>query len=341
MMKKTGMRVKMRRFLKMLTAISTAAACTLLSGTAALAEEELEMSKPGEVCSYENGNVYRSFFVPTQVYSVNGEFFVADAYNNQIVWSDSASHPAYEWKEMANNLYRPHAIASDGVLYVAVDTDNNRVVTYSKTDVGFRVEECFENVGVRPHYIEYDAATKQFYVWSSMTGTMYIYKRKADSLQLTLKKTAYIKDLDGCYTRSFTIDGGNIYFPSMGRNAIYVVNKKNFGVKAVYGVSEKLGGMVQVRHEQNYYYLVTSSDAAGDQSNATIVRSSSLSGFVEGSYEDIRDQFPDMNGDLYYISYLEDGHYYVPVITNDGSNPYICRFDIVDDAITNVENYYT
>lgn len=301
-------------------------------------EEEREKSKPGDVHLYGELNSHTEcFHVPTQVYGINGEFFMMDAYNQQILYTDNYYNAPSDWQVMGDKLYRPHAIASDGTLYVAVDTDNNRVVTYAKTEVGFEVVECFDNVGERPHYIEYDAKTKQFYVWSSMTGTMYVYKRAANSLALTLKKTAYIKDLDGCYTRSFTIDGNKIYLPSMGQGAIYVVNKNNFKVTNVYPVSDELAGMVQVRHEQNYYYLVTSTDAAGDQSKATIVRSSSLAGFVEGSYEDIRGMFPELDGVPYYITHMEDGHYYTPVIVGQ-TPPYICRFDIVDDQITNVIN---
>lgn len=302
-------------------------------------EEERAKTKPGDLYRYETMNPHNTnFYLPTQVYSVNGEYFLADAYNQQILYTDKYNNKPGDWQLMGDKLYRPHAIASDGTLYVVVDTDNNRVVTYAKTGEGFQVVECFDNVGCRPHYIEYDAATNQFYVWSSMTGTMYVYKREANSLALTLKKTYYIADLDGCYTRSFTIDGKYIYLPSMGRNAIYVVNKSNFKVQAIYPVSAQLGGMVQVRHEQNYYYLVTSTDAVGDHSKAAIVRSSSLGGFVEGGYEDIKSMFPEIDGIPYYISHLEDGHYYTPVIV--GTTPsYICRFDIVNDEIINVQNY--
>lgn len=325
-----------KRLIMMLLAVSLVVG----SGLSVYAEEEIarEMSKPGDLYSFGSGNPCPEHFnVPTQVYSVNGEFFVADAYNQQMLYTDNYKNPPRNWQLMGDKLYRPHAIASDGTIYMVVDTDNNRVVTYAKNEKGFQVVECFDNVGVRPHYIEYDAATKQFYVWSSMTGTMYIYKRDPNGLTVQLKKTAYIKDLDGCYTRSFTIDGNNIYLPSMGKSAIYVVNKKNFKVKAIHPVSSELAGMVQVRHEQNYYYLVTSTDAAGDQSKAKIVRSASLSGFVEGQYEDIHSEFPEMDGIPYYITHLEDGHYYMPVILGT-TDAYICRFDIEEDQITNVEN---
>lgn len=310
----------------------------LFSVLKAHAEEIRAKSKPGDLCLYEWKNPHiTNFNVPTQVYSVNGEFFLVDAYNQQILYGTRYSNAPADWNLMGDKLYRPHAIASDGVIYVVVDTDNNRVVSYAKTEEGFQVVECLEEVGRRPHYIEYDAAAGQFYVWSSMTGTMYLYQRMTDGLALALKKTFYIADLDGYYTRSFTIDGDLIYLPSMGRNAIYAVNKSDFTVKAVYPVSPELGGMVQVRHEQNYYYLVTSSDASGEQDKAKIVRSDSLSGFAGDGYENIAGMFSELDGIPYYITHLEDGHYYTPVIVGQ-TPPYICRFDIVDDKIVNVLN---
>lgn len=302
-------------------------------------QEEMARSKPGDVCAYDEPNACPDAFrVPTQVYGRNGEFFIADAYNQQVLHTRDCASPPGGWGPVGINLYRPHAIASDGEIYMVVDTDNNRVVTYAQTEVGFQVVECFENVGVRPHYVVYDTATRQFYVWSSMTGTMYLYKRSGEGWNVTLRRTVSIPDLNGCYTRSFTIDGANIYFPSMGRSAIYVVNKRSFRTKAVYGVSAELGGMVQLRHEQKYYYLLTSSDASYDQTKATIVRSSTLSGFGNGNYEDIRSMFPELDGVPYYIEHLEDGHYYTPVIEGKTSS-YICRFDIINDEIVNVTNF--
>ena len=335
-MKKRFMRNKrISRAFSLILVVVLTLSCALVAS----AEEEREMSKPGDMYTFDTLNPYvTGFNVATQVYSVNGEYFIADAYNNQMLYTNNCQNGSSDWHLMGNKLFRPHAVASDGTIYVVVDTDNNRVVTYAKTDQGFQVVECFENVGVRPHYVEYDASTKQFYVWSSMTGTMYIYKRSANGLNIKLKKTAYIKDLDGYYTRSFTIDGDKIYFPSMGRNAIYVVRKSNFKVRKIYPVSEELNGMVQVRHEQNYYYLVTSTDASGDHSKAAFVRSSSLGGFVEGSYENVRDLFPEIEGIPYYITHLEDGHYYTPMAVGSFAS-YICRFDIENDQITNVANF--
>lgn len=295
------------------------------------------MSQPGEVYAYDAGNACgERFFVPTQVYQFGGEFFIADAYNNQVLHAGNVSNAPEGWNPMGMGLNRPHAIASDGTIYLVVDTDNNRIVTYAKTEAGYQLVESIENVGIRPHYTVYDQATGQFYVWSSMTGTMYIYKRAKNGLGLTLKSARTIKDMDGFYTRSFTIDNGTIYFPCVGKSAVYAVNKSNFKVKAVYPVVSELGEMVQLIHVQNYYYLVTSADSAKEK-EPRIVRSKTLAGFGNGDYEDIRGMFGELDGIPYYITQGEDGHFYAPVI--EGScKSYICSFDIENDTITNVNH---
>lgn len=310
----------------------------LVQGIGVCAEETQDRprSKPGDFHAYDEGNPSPEVFnVPTQVFGYGGEYYIADAYNQQVLHTDNVFNPPAAWHPVGTELFRPHAIATDGTIFLVVDTDNDRIVTYTKTDTGYQVVETIDNVGVRPHYTVYDAATAQFYVWSSMTGTMYIYKRAAGGMNLVLKRAAVIKDLDGCYTRSFTIDGGTIYFPSMGRGAIYAVNKRNFRVRAVYPVCSDLAGMVQILHVQNYFYLVTSTDAAGDQSKAKIVRAASLLNFEDGSCEDIIGKFGDIDGIPYYITQLDDGHFYTPVIVGN-IPPYICRFDIENDEITNV-----
>lgn len=332
--------MKKSTFLKKMMCFLLAGALLLQGGMVSRAEEVETgaMSQPGEVYSYHADNQHSwAFFVPTQVYNFGGEFYLSDAYNHQILHTDNVKNAPEGWHPVGMGLNRPHAIASDGTIFLALDTDNNRVVTYTKTDAGYQLVQSIENVGVRPHYTVYDKATGQFYVWSSMTGTMYIYKRVKNSLSVVLKSTRRIKDLDGCYTRSFTMDGSTIYFPCVAKGAIYAVRKSDFKVKAVYPVVSDLTEMVQVLHVQNYYYLVTSRDGHSDKA-ARIVRATSLAGFGNGSYEDIIGQFGDIDGIPYYITQGEDGHFYAPIIEGSGQD-YICSFDIQNDQIVNVEHY--
>lgn len=333
---------KKRDYLKSVLCFALVAVLSLQNAMISRADEdgaaELVKSKPGEVYAYDEGNVHADgFFVPTQVYQFGGEFYIADAYNNQILHTSNVNNSPDGWKTVGRDLYRPHAIASDGTIYLVVDTDNNRIVTYTKAEAGYQLVESIENVGIRPHYVVYDNATKQFYVWSSMTGTMYIYKRADKGLNLVLKQTKTVKALEGQYTRSFTIQNNTIYFPCVGTSAIYAVNKSSFQVKAVYSVAAELSEMVQVIRVQNYYYLVTSANPAREGTVAMVARSKTLEGFGNGSYENIGSAFGELDGIPYYITQGEDGHFYTPVIEG-ACSAYICQFDIVDDAVTNVNH---
>ena len=236
-------------------------------------------------------NEYTSTYVSTQSTFMNGLYFTVDTYHDRIIYSEpeNAGGDTSKWKIMADDLNKPHSICSDGIIYLVTDTDNNRVVTYARIATGEFVElQSFENVGIRPHYCVYDESTASFYVWSSYTGEMYIYKHQRGNLMLRLDRVRRLDYLYGVYTRSFTIDGNNILLCSQGAGGIISVDKRSFRLNGIYPVCDELGGVVQVAHIGSHYYLTTSSDRYGDQGKATIVRSSSLSGFwYPGQYEDV------------------------------------------------------
>ena len=226
---------------------------------------------------------YPSTYVSTQQVNLNGIDFIVDIYHDRILYNDTGVTGCnlFTWKVMADDFNKPHSITTDGVVYLVTDTDNHRVATYTRLPGGEFIElQSFTNVGIRPHYCEYDASTQSFYVWSSYTGEMYIYKRAQNSFMVTLSAVKKLPALYGLYTRSFTIDGDNILLCSQGAGGIIVVNKRTFGFVGAYPVPDELGGLVQVTHIGNHYYLTTSSDRAGNMNMATVVRSTSLAGFM-------------------------------------------------------------
>ncbi|MCR4792822.1 MAG: hypothetical protein K5871_08725 [Lachnospiraceae bacterium] len=257
--------------------------------------------------------------VSTQTTYLNGIFFTVDCYHDRILYNDSGNPGAelMSWKVMADDLNKPHSICSDGLIYLVVDTDNNRVVTYTRLVSGEFMElQSFQNVGIRPHYCEYDAATSSFYVWSSYTGEMFIYKRPAGSFALRLADVKKLDYMYGLYTRSFTIDGNNIILCSQGAGGMIVVNKRNFNLVGIYPVAEELGGLVQVVKVGSHYYLSTSSDRYGNQNMAMTVRSDTLAGFASSAtYTDVTAQLGGIPGICvpYYMS-NEGGVCFVRVI---------------------------
>ena len=246
--------------------------------------------------------------VSTQQVNLNGIDFIVDTYHDRILYNDTGvpGYNLFSWKVMADDFNKPHSISSDGLIYLVTDTDNSRVATYTRLPSGEFIElQSFNNVGIRPHYCVYDAPTASFYVWSSYTGEMYIYKRTAGTYMVTLSAVKKIPALFGLYTRSFTIDGNNILLCSQGAGGIVVVNKKTFGFVGAYPVPAELGGVVQVVHVGGHYYLTTSSDRYGNMNMAMTVRSTSLAGFMSlATCEDVTAKLGGVSGMQipYYIT---------------------------------------
>ena len=259
-------------------------------------------------------NDYADSTVSTQTILLNGIWFTVDCYHDRILYNDTLDigSSLFSWKVMADDLNKPHSICSDGTIYLVTDTDNNRVVTYSRLPSGEFIElQSVPYVGIRPHYCEYDAATGSFYVWSSFTGEMYIFKRNSKGLDLRLTAVKKLDCLYGLYTRSFTIDGNYILLCSQGVGGILVVDKKNFRLVTGHAVCDELGGVVQVSHIGKHYYLTTSSDRYGNSNTAMVARADSLAGFVSAAtYTDVTSELGGLTGGCvpYYISYANGAY---------------------------------
>jgi len=283
-------------------------------------------------------------YVSSQNVLLNGIYFTVDTYNDRIIYNDTPDPTLgiLSWKVMADDLNKPHSICSDGLIYLVTDTDNNRVVTYARLFTGEFVEvQSFESVGVRPHYCVYDAATSSFYVWSSYTGEMYIYKRNKD-FTIRLVSVKKIDALRGLYTRSFTIDGNKILLCSQGAGGIIVVDKRTFRITAAYPVPDEIGGVVQVSHVGAHYYLTTSSDRYGNMNSAKVVRSDSLAGFMFPSYyTDVTAELGGSTGLLvpYYITEAY-GMYFVRFI-GMGAGQHDCGCWFNEDIFGNIVVYGT
>lgn len=280
-------------------------------------------------------NGYSSLLMPTQVTKVNNTYFILDCYHNQVIYSDNIGAPIKQWKLMTNNVYNPHALASDGEIYLVVDTENHRVLSYEKTTDRFNELQQFKNIGIRPHYAVYDAPTATFYVWSSLTGEMYLFRRLPGSKSLYLAQVKCVPQLNGVYVRSFTISGNDIFLPAVEYQSILQIDKETFAIKASYPVPENIAGMVQLSVIGNYFYLTVSSDLSYHRENATILRTKDLSLLQYGQYEDLKHLFGN-NGTPYYLSHF-DGSYY---LIHEDAPPNIYKFDVKNDIICNIKGMH-
>ena len=279
--------------------------------------------------------------VPTYITKVKDTYFIVDCYHNQVIYNGNLTDPLYEWRIMASGLGMPHTLASDGFVYLIDDTENNRVLVMEEgvNENGqpiFLPTQEFTGIGDRPHYIIYDEATKTFYVWSSESGEMFLFRRPADDTTLYLTEVRSIPSLNGIYVRSFTIEGDTIYFVS-GNSSIIEADLDTFKIKKEYPVPDSMAGMVQLTFIRDYCYLTISTDVTGSQDYATMIRTKKLSDLAQGNYEDVYASFVG-GGTPYYISKIDDT-YYLTEHRLPGHS--IWSFQVNDkNEITNVTTIY-
>jgi hypothetical protein len=304
----------------------------------------LEASSPIEFDRSGLNNVMNNFFpalsVPTYVTKVEDTYFIVDCYNNQIIYHDNMTDPLSQWKIMTNNITQAHTMASDGTVYLIDDTENNRILIMEKdvNDNGetvFVPTQYFYNVGDRPHYIIYDEYTDTFYAWSSQSGEMYLFRRKEGGSDVYLTEIRSIPTLSGVYVRSFTIMEDSVLFVS-GNSTIIEADLYTFEIKKEYPVPAEMAGMIQITPIQDYYYITISTDAAGNQDYATMLRVKDLSDLEKGDYEDVYSNFIG-GGTPYYITQIDD-LYYLTEHRLPGHS--IWSFRVIDNEITDVTALY-
>ena len=364
-------------------------------------------SSPSRGSSEDEGtapeqNHYANLSVPTCVTKVGDLYFIVDCYHDQVIYNDNLEDPVAEWSVMptGTSLRQPHTIASDGVVYLVDDTENNRVVIYEQmhadgTDmtegtvpqspesgdrgdspavtsvpaVNFTLTQYFDDIGVRPHFTVYDEPTKTFYVWSSFSGEMYLFRRRESDNRVLLTDVKKVPELAGVYVRSFTIDGDEILFvsglavadevygdaadlPPLQERATGVIlacDKKTFEVEARYPVPDEIAGMVQVANtsstasvppspqgEGQGWFITVSTDRGGNAEAATILFCERLEDLASGDYVEVYDEHFIGGGTPYYMGVI-DGAYYLTEHRVPGVS--IWRF-LYDNGISNATQIY-
>ncbi len=278
---------------------------------------------------------YSDLSVPTYITKVDDTYFIVDCYHNQVIYHKNLSDPLNEWHVMTDEINMGHTLASDGIVYLVDDTENNRILIFEKKDGRFLHTQTFSEIGNRPHYIIYDENTDTFYAWSSMSGEMYLFRHNADDTRMYLTEIRKIESLSDVYVRSFTILDGDIYFVS-GNSSIIRANLSTFEILDTYPVPDTIAGMIQLTKIQDYFYLTISTDIAGNQDNATIIRTKKLSNLKKGKYEDIYENFIG-GGTPYYITHFDDAFFLTEHRLPGHS---IWQFQVIDNRLSEVQTIY-
>ena len=275
--------------------------------------------------------------VATYLTKIGDTYFLADCYHDQIIYHDNLTDPLTEWKILTDDVHYAHTIAGDGTVLLVDDTENNRLLAFTGQGEGYIQSKVFENTGMKPHFVQYDAKREQFLAWSSITGEMFYLKRNSDTNELYIDKKLQIPELYGIYVRSFTIMEDEIYLVSGHNNGqIICADIDTLAVKKSYTVPGEIAGMVQLVKIQDYYYITVSTDNTENQDYATIIRCDSLEDLSAGIYEDVYGSFGVSGGTPYYITQI-DGRYYM---AHHRTAQNIIAFDVIDNEICNVEVIY-
>lgn len=273
--------------------------------------------------------------VPTWLTKVEDTYFLVDCYHNQVIYHDNLSDPLWQWSVMTDEINRGHTLASDGLVYLIDDTENNRILIFEKKNGRFLHTQTFSDIGNRPHYIIYDEKTETFYAWSSMSGEMYLFRHEPDDTRMYLAAIRRIDALENVYVRSFTIQDDSVYFVS-GNSSIIRADLRTFKILDTWPVPDSMAGMIQLTPIQDYFYITISTDIAGSQEYATIIRTKDLSGLMDGDYEDIYEYFIG-GGTPYYMTQI-DNDWYLTEHRIPGHS--VWRFRVTDNEITDVEAVY-
>ena len=340
MNKRTSHRYSMI-FIAALTVISAAVLIFFLyrnktsSEFIAFSEPVDETSLTASVLEEPRLNAFFDLSVPTWLTKVNDTYFLVDCYHNQVIYHDNLSDPLWQWSVMTDDINRGHTLASDGLVYLIDDTENNRILIFEKKNGSFLHTQTFQDIGNRPHYIIYDEKTKTFYAWSSMSGEMYLFRHEPDDSRMYLAAVRKIDALENVYVRSFTIQDDSVYFVS-GNSSIIRADLKTFQVLDTWPVPDSMAGMIQLTPIQDYFYITVSTDITGNQDYATILRTKDLSGLMDGRFEDIYEYFIG-GGTPYYITQIDNGWYLTEHRLPGHS---LWRFQVTDNEITDVEAVY-
>ncbi len=328
-------------FIAALTVISAAVLIFFLyrnktsSEFIAFSEPVDETSLTASVLEEPRLNAFFDLSVPTWLTKVNDTYFLVDCYHNQVIYHDNLSDPLWQWSVMTDDINRGHTLASDGLVYLIDDTENNRILIFEKKNGRFLHTQTFQDIGNRPHYIIYDEKTKTFYAWSSMSGEMYLFRHEPDDSRMYLAAVRKIDALENVYVRSFTIQDDSVYFVS-GNSSIIRADLKTFQVLDTWPVPDSMAGMIQLTPIQDYFYITVSTDITGNQDYATILRTKDLSGLMDGRFEDIYEYFIG-GGTPYYITQIDNGWYLTEHRLPGHS---LWRFQVTDNEITDVEAVY-
>ena len=111
-------------------------------------EAFLQLSEVNEASKEEKDprvNPYFDLSVPTYITKLQDTYFLVDCYHDEIIYSDSLTRPLNEWEIMTDEINRGHTVAGDGEVWLADDTENNRILIFEQENGRFIHTQTFSD----------------------------------------------------------------------------------------------------------------------------------------------------------------------------------------------------
>jgi len=276
----------------------------------------------------------KTLYTPTVIEKIGEEYFIVDCWHHRVIYNDNLTDPIEKWNTLSDNLGDPHSIASDGIVYLIEDTENNEVKVFRRDGTNFRLTQVIERIGQRPNRIVYDAEKELFYGISAMSQHVFVLKNSGH--EVTIEKVIRLGYLlENSYIRAIRLIDGELYFVS-GPGKIIVANYRNASFDKVreYKVPFELSGMNDITKIGAYYYICVYQDGAGKIA-PRLVRVKDLNELINSNYEDIYSDL-DVRGVPYNLSHIEGRTF----LTEVDSYSAIKSFKLVDNEICDIQIHY-
>ena len=237
-------------------------------------------------------NVQPSLSVPTQITKIGDDYFLVDCYHNQILTSKTPDALLTDWYVMTDQINRGHTIAGDGTVYLADDTENNRVLIFEEQDGQFYLTQLFNEIGTRPHYVVYDE-TETFLCTQLHDRTIVrlLPSRSGQSLCCSRKNPLCARAGSDLCPLLYNRRRRPVLCFRQSVDSAHP--QKDLKILERFPVPAEISGMIQLTHIQDWFYITVSTDLTGNQDYATILRVQDLNDLSSGSWRIFMTTLPE------------------------------------------------
>ena len=278
-------------------------------------------------------NSYRSeLYTPTCITKYDNHYFIVDCWHHRVIYNNDLSDPINKWRAFRGDFTNPHSLATDGIVFLVEDTENDSVKVFRKRGSTFIETQTIRELGHQPNKLVYDSKYKRFYGIAASSQQIFVLRNTGEEVEV--EKIVKLKCLENSYVRAISLIDDKLYIVS-GPGKIIVVNSSDLSFEMIceYDVAFELQGMNDIIKIGSYYYISVYQNGAGDIA-PKLIRTKNLKELIT-NYEDIYDRL-NLRGVPYYFTLMNDRVF----LTEIDSYSSIKSFAVINDNICDVKVHY-